>query len=91
MFTFFRGLLLCIKFCFIFSVHPAWHTYVPVAYSRGPPPPSGTPRHKTRRVPDDELYDYTRDPWETTNFAKVANYSHAVAELRAVLRKQYAA
>ena len=35
-------------------------------------------------------YDYARDPWETTNFAAVANYSHVVAELRAVLRQQYA-
>ena len=40
---------------------------------------------------DEELYDdYRRDPWETTNFAAVANYSHVVTELRAVLRQQYA-
>jgi iduronate 2-sulfatase len=41
-------------------------------------------------APDEELYDYSRDPWETTNFAAEANYSHVVAELRAVLREQYA-
>jgi hypothetical protein len=38
---------------------------------------------------DEELYDYKRDRWETTNFAAAANYSKIKAELRAVLLKQY--
>jgi hypothetical protein len=35
-------------------------------------------------------YDYNSDKWETTNFAAVANYSHVLAELKVVLRKQFA-
>jgi arylsulfatase A-like enzyme len=38
---------------------------------------------------DEELYDYNIDPWETTNFASNGSYATVVAELRAVLRKQY--
>jgi len=39
---------------------------------------------------DPELYDYTHDKWETTNFALNASYSDVVKELKAVLRQQYA-
>ena len=38
---------------------------------------------------DEELYDYTRDKWETTNWARAGNYSAVLAELRQVLRQQY--
>lgn len=38
---------------------------------------------------DEELYDYTRDKWETTNWASEGNYSAVLAELRQVLRQQY--
>jgi arylsulfatase A-like enzyme len=38
---------------------------------------------------DDELYDYTNDPYETTNFAKNASYAAVVAELKKVLLEQY--
>ena len=38
---------------------------------------------------EEELYDYNIDPWETNNFVANASYAAVVAELRAVLRKQY--
>ena len=38
---------------------------------------------------DEELYDYIRDKWETTNWASASNYSAVRDELRQVLRKQY--
>lgn len=39
---------------------------------------------------DPELYDYNEDYWETTNWSQNASYANVVAELKAVLRKQYA-
>merc|ERR1719215_653872 len=38
---------------------------------------------------DPELYDYTRDRWETTNVALDASYANVVERLKAVLRQQY--
>jgi arylsulfatase A-like enzyme len=40
---------------------------------------------------DEELYDYNVDPWETVNRAGNATYVAVLAELRAVLRRQYTA
>eukprot|EP00658_Telonema_sp_P-2_P025178 TRINITY_DN20138_c0_g1_i1.p1 TRINITY_DN20138_c0_g1~~TRINITY_DN20138_c0_g1_i1.p1 ORF type:complete len:541 (-),score=105.76 TRINITY_DN20138_c0_g1_i1:398-2020(-) len=41
-------------------------------------------------VHDVELYDYNSDPWETQSFAADSKYRSKVAELKAVLRAQYA-
>jgi len=41
-------------------------------------------------IGDEELYDYNRDRWETTNFADNVTYAPIVAELRQILLKQYA-
>merc|ERR1712039_773771 len=39
---------------------------------------------------DPELYDYISDPHETTNFALHSEYARVVAELKAVMRRQFA-
>merc|ERR1712048_750929 len=46
--------------------------------------------HWAHESEDPELYDYSNDPWETTNFAQNPSHVETVKELKAVLRQQYA-
>lgn len=46
--------------------------------------------HWTESSDDPELYDYNVDPYETMNLAFNTSYAEVVAELKAVLRKQFA-
>jgi hypothetical protein len=50
---------------------------------------AGTWPAATSSADDIELYDYSIDRWETTNFAQNSSYAAAVVLLREVLRKQY--
>ena len=45
--------------------------------------------HWTDTAIDAELYDLNTDAWETMNAAAAPQYATKVAELQAVLRRQY--